>query len=69
MNKTKFDDEDTKTFQERLTVCVVAFNNFFTFRKKITNAYTNLINQCIDLLDRDWHNYQPAIHLKYLSIY
>lgn len=69
MNKTKFDDEDTKTFQERLAVCVIAFNNFFTFQKKITNAYTNLIMQYIDLLDRNWYDYQPAINLKYLSIY
>ena len=69
MNKIPWDDQVTKSFQDRLAVCVVAFNNFFTFHKKITNAYTKLINRYIDLLDRNWYSYQPAIHLKYLSIY
>lgn len=69
MNETHIDDQDTKSFQERLAICVVAFDSFFKFQKKITNSYTNFIEQYIDLLDRNWYHYQPAIHLKYQSIY
>jgi hypothetical protein len=68
-NNTNNDDPDTASFQTRLAACVVSFNSFFTFQKKITNSYTNLIEQYIDLLGRNWYHYQPAIHLKYLSIY
>ena len=69
MNNTNNDDDETKPLQNRLAVCVAAFNSFFNFEKKITNTYTNLVEQYIELLDRNWYHYEPAIHLKYLSIY
>lgn len=63
------DDEDIKSFQSKFYYSMVAFWDFFTFHKEITKSYTNLIRQYIDLLDRDWYNYQSAIHLKYLNNY
>lgn len=69
MNNTNIDDREPQSFQNRLAVCVSTFHRFFTFQKKIINSYTNLIEQYIDLLDRSWYHYQPAIHLKYLSTY
>ena len=69
MNNSKSDDPDTASFQTRLAACVGSFNNFFKFQKKITNSYTNLIERYIDLLGRNWYHYEPAIYLKFLSIY
>ncbi len=69
MNNSNNDERNTSTFQTRLSTCVGAFNNFFKFEKNVTNAYTNFIKQYIDLLDRNWYDYGPALYLKYLSIY
>ena len=63
-NKIGFDDKDTESFQNRFYCCMTTLNQFFNFRKKITNSYINLINQYIDLLDRDCYDYAHAISLK-----
>ena len=68
-DKIGFDDKGTKSFQGKFYYNMTAFWDFFTFHKKITKSYTDIVKQYIDLLDRDWYNYQPAIHSKYLNNY
>ena len=69
IEKMDYDDQEITSFQNRIYESIGNFDLFFTFHKKITTSYTNLVNQYIDLLDRVWYNYEPALHLKFTSIY
>jgi len=67
--KMNLDDQEISSFQNRIYESIGNFDKFFKFQKKITTSYTNLIHQYIDLLDREWYDYEPALHLKFSSIY